>query len=243
MNRGLRDHSPSPDTVAFAAIHEHRRDAARLRRGALEQAQGQGQEDDDKDRSSNAGRGHGPPPPPPPPLVQTMALWLKKSPAKNFLEESGEEFLGLSAVGSAASNQGVSETATSSDTPAVDFQSAQMLHSRLDKPACRMCANFRGEDCYVIYLEPFWQDVAVPGLEDLASRGRADAEFIYVCASCTGRLILICEWQIREIREMSVQNTTIMCRDASVQLLDKAHVLILAQLKRQCAMAMRHGPL
>ena len=188
MNRGLRDHSPCPDTVAVAATHEHRRDAARLRRGVSETA---------------------------------------------ATKES---------VGSAASNQGIGETATSNDTPAVDFQSAQMLRSRLDKPARRMCANFRGEDCYVIYLGPFWRDVAVPGLEDLASRGRADAEYINVCASCAGRLTRICEWQMREIREMSLQNTTIMCRDASVQLLDKAHVLILAQLKRQCAMAMRHGP-
>ena len=165
------------------------------------------------------------------------------SQAKNSLAESGEEFLGHSAVGSAASHQGVSATATSSDTPAVDFQSAQNLHSNLDKPACRLCINFRGEDCYEIYLGPFWQDVAVPGLQNLASRGRADVELIYLCASCTKRLICICEWQIREIREMSLQNTTIMCRDASVELLDKAHVLILAQLKRQCAMAMRHGPL
>ena len=123
-----------------------------------------------------------------------------------------------------------------------EAQSEPQLQSRLDRPACTMCENSGCEACYVIYMGPFWQDVAVPGSEGLVSRIMGDAESINVCASCTVRLMRICELQMREIREMILQHTTIMCRDASVQRLDKAHVLILAQLKRQCAMAMRHGP-
>ena len=83
----------------------------------------------------------------------------------------------------------------SSDAPAVDSQSAQIMRNRLDKPACTMCLSWRfsGEVRHEIYLGPFWKDVAVPGLQDLASRCRADAEFIYVCATCTSRLQVICE--------------------------------------------------
>jgi hypothetical protein len=140
-------------------------------------------------------------------------------------------------------NHDATANAMSSDAPAVDSQSAQIMHNRLDKPACTMCPSWRlsGGVRHKIHLGPFWKDVGVPGLEDLASRGRTDAEFIYVCANCTSRLIAICEWQIREVTEMSVQNTTIMNPDASVQRLDKARVVILSQLKRQCTILLKHS--
>ena len=99
----------------------------------------------------------------------------------------------------------------------------------------------------MIYLGPFWQDVAVPGLEDLASRIMGDAEYIKVCKTCTERLISICEWQMREIRLLRLENRGVWCEgltrpDASLQLLDKAHVLILAQLRRQCANLLQRMP-
>jgi hypothetical protein len=112
-----------------------------------------------------------------------------------------------------------------------EAQSEPALHSRLDRPACTMCEKSGCEACYAIYLGPFWQDVAVPGSESLLSRIMGDAESINVCASCTMSLMRICDIQMREIRQMF-----------SLQRLDKAHVLILALLKRQCAMAMQHGP-
>jgi hypothetical protein len=140
-------------------------------------------------------------------------------------------------------NHDATANAVSGDASAVDSQSAQIMHNRLDKPACTMCPSWRlsGEVRHKIHLGPFWKDVAVPGLEDLASRGRNEAEFIYVCANCTSRLIAICEWQIREITEISLQDTTIMEPDASVQRLEKAQVLILSQLKRQCAILLSHS--
>ena len=127
-----------------------------------------------------------------------------------------------------------------------EAQSEPQLQSRLDRPACRMCGNVRCGDFHVIYLGPFWHDVAVPGLEGLASRIMGEAEYIKVCKTCTQRLLRICERQMREIgeiREMreimekSKRNhgEIITCPDASLQLMDKAHVLILAQLRRQCA--------
>lgn len=134
-------------------------------------------------------------------------------------------------------NHDATANAVSSDAPAVDSQSAQIMRNRLDKPACTMCPSWRlsGEVRHKIHLGQFWKVVVVPGLEDLASRGRNDAEFIYVCANCTSRLIAICEWQMREITEIFLP----MQDDASGQRLRKAQVLILSQLKRQCEILLK----
>jgi hypothetical protein len=130
-----------------------------------------------------------------------------------------------------------------------EAQSEPQLQSRLDRPACTMCVNIwdsllrknSSEDCYVIDLGPFWKDVAVPGLHSLASGIVGDDNSIKVCKRCTERLKCICEWQMREIRETRLENRFLTYSDASMQLLDKAHVLILAQLSRQCANLLKHS--
>ena len=95
-------------------------------------------------------------------------------------------------------------------------QSEPQLQRTLDRPACSMCASFSCGNCYVIYLGPFWHDVAAPGLEGLASRIKGEVESINVCASCIVRFMRNCEMQMREIRQH-------LLPDASLQLLDKAH--------------------
>ena len=99
----------------------------------------------------------------------------------------------------------------------------------------------------MIYLGPFWQDVAVPGLECLTSRITAGTEYIKVCKTCTEWLISICEWHMREIRLLHLEYRGVWCEgptrpDASLQRLDKARVLILAQLRRQCADLLQQMP-
>ena len=104
--------------------------------------------------------------------------------------------------------------------------------------SCLLCSKISCGSCYVIYLGPFLQDVAVPGLECLTARITAGTEYIKACKSCTEWIISICESHMREIQLLSLE-----CRgvwgptppDVSLQRLDKARVLILAQLKRQCA--------
>ena len=127
-----------------------------------------------------------------------------------------------------------------------EAQSEPQLQNRLGGPACRMCGNVRCGDFHVIYLGPFWHDVAVPGLEGLASRIMGEVEYIKICQTCTQKLLRICEEQMREIGESREMREILekskrdhgeifTCLDASLQLLDKVHVLILAQLRRQCA--------
>jgi hypothetical protein len=120
-----------------------------------------------------------------------------------------------------------------------EAQSEPQLQSRLDRPACTMCENIwdslqckicdSSEDCYVIFLGPFWNDVLVPGLHNLAS---GDDNSIKVCKRCTERLRSICEWHMRKIWQTA---------DVSGKQLDKMHVLILAQLRQQCAIFLKHS--
>ena len=118
-----------------------------------------------------------------------------------------------------------------------EAQSEPQPQNRLCGPACRMCGNVRCGDFHVIYLGPFWHDVEVPGLEGLASLIMGELEYIKICKTCTQRLLRICEEQMREILEKSKRDhgEIFTCPAASLQLLDKVHVIILAQLRRQCA--------
>jgi hypothetical protein len=110
------------------------------------------------------------------------------------------------------------------------------------EPTCTICEQLGCAACYVIYLGPFWQDVAVPGSERLLSRIKGNAESIKVCRNCILTFIQNCDQQMQVISQTFSHQPTIMLSDASAPRLHKAHVLILALLKRQCVMAMQHGP-
>ena len=126
-----------------------------------------------------------------------------------------------------------------------------VTHSGLHREAqseplsCLLCSKISCGNCYVIYLGPFLQDVAVPGLECLTSRIMAGTEYIKACKTCTEWLISICESHMREIQLLHLECRGVWCEgptppDASLQRLDKAHVLILAQLKQQCVDLLQH---
>ena len=121
-----------------------------------------------------------------------------------------------------------------------ETQSEPQPQSSLDRPACRMCENAScgSRNSHVIYLGPFWRDVSIPGLANLAPRILLDTESITLCKTFTERLISECELQMREItmtREpRGVWKEELPCTDNLFQRLGKAHLIILAQWRQQC---------
>ncbi len=119
-----------------------------------------------------------------------------------------------------------------------EAQSEPQPQSSLDRPACRMCENVScgSRNSHVIYLGPFWRDVSIPGLANLAPRILLDTESITLCKTCTERLISECDLQMREITATRCESSGVWKEDRPClfQRLGKAHLIILAQWKQQC---------
>ena len=133
------------------------------------------------------------------------------------------------------------------EEPGSVTHSALHCEAQSEPPLCLLCSKISCGNCYVIYLGPFLQDVAVPGLECLTSRIMAGTEYIKACKTCTEWLISICESHLREIKLLHLECRGVWCDgptppDASLQRLHKARVLILAQLKQQCVDLLQQMP-